>query len=263
MYNVLHEISFKGELFMNIAICDDQLEIAEQFYKIVKNYCAKYDLNINSIQLFQDGKALLEDYNDGKRFHVIFLDIEMPSMSGMEVAKIIRQMDSEVLLIFVTSYPNYMAASFKVEAFDFLQKPVTVEEVEEVLFRCTEKYEQKNTSIIVKTAMGISTVYLKDIVYINSELHYIDFKLVQGEAIRTKMKMNQIETELQPYPQFVRCHQSYMVNLEYVKEVQRQQVLLNVKSPTVLTEIPISRKYIASTKEMFLLYHLKRRRSSV
>lgn len=248
---------------MNIAICDDQLETAEQIYEIVKDYYAQYDLNLHEIKLYQDGNILLDDYNRAQRFHIIFLDIEMPSMSGMEVAKKIRQLDTEVLLIFVTAYPDYMAASFKVEAFDFLSKPVTEGEIVEVLDRCIQKCEQKYKQIVVKTPTGITTICLNDIAYISSDLHYIDFSLIQGEIIRTKMKINQIAAELQPYQQFIRCHQSYIVNLDFVQEIQRQQILLKKISPTLSRWIPISRKYLSSTKEKFLLYHLRRRRTSI
>lgn len=243
---------------MNIAVCDDQLELAEQLGKTIKTFFAKQDYALGSVRQYSDGTKLLADYKAGLHFDAVFLDIEMPSVSGMEIAKQIRKMDNDVLLIFVTSYPDYMSASFKVEAFDFLTKPVSAEELHTVLTRCMRKYGQRHGQVLIKTPLGMAAVALNKIVFIRSTLHYVDFVLRdEKEPLHSKLKLDEVETMLQPYHQFVRCHQSFIVNLDYIQELQRQKILLNVAGLAECDTLPISRKYITVVKEKFLRYHLK------
>ena len=160
---------------MNIAICDDHAETMAMLHSLIKNYFADHDLSLNAVSLYTDGTALLSELKNGKDFEVIFLDIEMPSISGMEVAKQIRQMSSDAMIIFITSYPDFMAASFKVEAFDFLTKPLNITDFYSVLNRCVQKYKQRYGQLPIKTSLGTAIVYLNNIVYIICDKHYLSF----------------------------------------------------------------------------------------
>ena len=243
---------------MNIAVCDDRMEVTDLLYKMIKTYFSQHHLLLTSIKIYSDGDCLLQDIQKGSPFDIIFLDIELPGLNGLEVAQFIRQIDSEVLLVFVTGHPEYMSDAFKVEAFDFLSKPVQEEDMELVLSRCIRKYQQRNGQLVIRTSMGTATAHINNIVYVNSDLHYIDFVLTTGESLRTKMQKRQVEELLQPYPQFIRYHQSYLVNLDYVREVQRQNFLLkNINEKSIVSTIPISRKYLTQTKEKFVQHNLR------
>ena len=136
---------------MNIAVCDDQKEMTNTIHNLIKNYLDEKTNGLNNIRSYFDGDSLLSDIQTGKSFDIIFLDIEMPSITGLEVAKQIRQNNFDLLIIFITSHPNFMSASFKVEAFDFLTKPLDTEELYAVLERCLQKYRQKHGQIKVRT----------------------------------------------------------------------------------------------------------------
>lgn len=247
---------------MNIAICDDHLIFTQQLYRTIRSYFAQYDITLGTIKLYQNGNDLLQDCLNASHFDIIFLDIEMPHISGMEVAKNIRLSNSEVLIVFITNFPDYMPASFKVEAFDFLSKPISEEDIFAVLTRCIYKYQQKHGFIQIKTSLGVAAVNINTIVYINSDLHYVDFLLTSGEYVRSKMKLEDVELLLSNYSQFMRCHQSYIVNLDYVQEVQRLRIIFNHKKPYLPGSIAISRKYSDIAREKFLLYRLKFRSDS-
>ena len=248
---------------MNIAICDDNKDTVTMLYSLIKNYFADYDLSLNTISLYTNGNTLLSEMEHGKELEVIFLDIEMPSLSGMEVAKQIREMNSDALIIFITSYPDFMSASFKVEAFDFLTKPLKISEFNATLERCIKKYTQRHSQIAMKTSLGTAVVYLNNIIYVNSNKHYVTLISKDGNHISAKMTLNEIENILKPYQQFVRCHQSYIINLDYILEVQRDKVLLKGHSLELDSDLPVSRKYAAITKEKFLFHHLRLERTSL
>ena len=241
---------------MNIAVCDDYTEMTDTIYRLIKEYLQNITDRLYDIVPYYDGHSLLSDIQAGKKFDIIFLDIEMPSITGLEVAKQIRQNNFDVLIVFITSHPNFMSASFKVEAFDFLTKPLNTEELYSVLERCLQKYIQTHGQIKVRTPLGIAVIQLNDIMYIYSEKHYINFILNNDTTIRTLMTLDQLEAELTLYRQFARCHQSYIVNFDYVLEVQRTKILLKIHTDSEKEFIPVSRTYKESVKEKFLLYHL-------
>ena len=147
---------------MNIAVCDDRMEVTDLLYKMIKTYFSQHHLLLTSIKIYSDGDCLLQDIQKGSPFDIIFLDIELPGLNGLEVAQFIRQIDSEVLLVFVTGHPEYMSDAFKVEAFDFLSKPVQEEDMELVLSRCIRKYQQRNGQLVIRTSMGTATAHINN-----------------------------------------------------------------------------------------------------
>ena len=242
---------------MRIAVCDDQLDAGTKCCQGIKAFLAQISDAPEGVQLYQEAAGLLADYQAGRRFDVIFLDIEMPGISGLEAAKRLREQDSEVLLIFCTGFPDYMPASFKVEAFDFLTKPASALDIAEVLWRCQQKLDQRCGHIVVKTASGLVSVLPHKVVLVRSDLHYVEF-IFRGDdqPLRAKLKLAEAEALLAPYLQFARCHQSYIVNLDQVQELAGRKLLLTGPEPAESRTIPISRKYQTAVKAAFLRRHL-------
>lgn len=240
---------------LDILICEDHPPTAEDIYQLAKDYFAKKDQILTTFSIYHDGLTLLSDFLEGKAADIIFLDIELPSLSGMEVAQKIRQANSDILIVFVTNYSDYMSASFQVEAFDFLTKPVYPEAFNQVLDRCVRKYTQKYGQITLHTSLGVARIHLSNVFYIASDKHYLDFFMTNGKTVRTQMTLNELEQQLEKFPQFARCHQSYLVNMNYVIEVQRERLFIQQSLPGTVLSIPISRKYSKLMRERFLCYH--------
>ncbi len=240
---------------MNIAICDDDKKMVLTVSQLVREFFAEKNLGGCSLVSYYDGDALLSDYQNGARFDMLLLDIEMPTTPGLTAAHTIRQMDAEVLIVFITNYPDFMQASFKVETFDFLTKPLSATELHATLERAVDKYTRLHEKIDIQTTNGMALLPLKEIVYISSSKHYVVFFRNGAEPLRSKMTLSQVERKLAKNQQFVRCHQSYIVNLAYVQELQRTTLLLEPCASEEET-IPISRYYKEQVKEQFLRYHL-------
>lgn len=240
---------------MKIAICDDDKSFVGMASQLVQEFFEEKNLGAYILIPYYDGDVLLSDYQSGARFDMLLLDIEMPTTSGLTAAHTIRRMDGEVLIVFITNYPNFMPASFKVEAFDFLIKPLTKTALYITLERAVDKYAQLHAAIDIQTTNGTTLLPLKEIVYISSSKHYVIFFRADAEPLRSKMTLSQVERKLAKNRQFVRCHQSYMVNLAYVRELQRTKLLLNLRVFEEET-VPISRYYKEQVKEQFLRYHL-------
>ncbi len=240
---------------MQIAICDDQKETVSRLSRAVALYFEQQQNTTFTISEYYDGQSLLDGY-ETQQFDLIFLDIEMPDLSGMETAKELRQRGCEALLVFVTAYAEFMAASFHVEAFDFLTKPVTDTDLARVLNRCVMKLNRLSGTIIVKTGTGNMVVRLREVLYIASSKHHLNIVLREGAVIRSMMTLNQMEEQLKSYPQFIRCHQSYMINIDYVAELCREHFQLQPVYQSIIEKVPISRKYAEPVKERFFRYYL-------
>lgn len=108
-----------------IAICDDDSIFTEETIKLILNY--QFERNTDfTISSFKDGNNLLSNFKNSGDFQILFLDIEMPGLNGIELASIIRSsIDRHVFIVFISSYPEYMHESFKVHPYNYLQKPVS------------------------------------------------------------------------------------------------------------------------------------------
>lgn len=241
---------------MNIAICDDDKQTVDTVSQLIQDFFEKKLLGVCSLVPYYDGDALLSDHQKGARFDMIFLDIEMPTTPGLTAAHTIRQMDAEVLIVFITNHPNFMQAAFKVETFDFLTKPLNKTELYTTLERAIGKYAQLHERVDIQTVNGMAMLPLKEIVYVTSVKHYVLFVRNGAEPLRSRMTLSQVENKLAKNRQFVRCHQSYIVNLAYVRELQRKKLLLAPHGAAENT-IPVSRQYKELIEEQFLRYHLQ------
>lgn len=248
-------IIFVGGITMHIAICDNELSFTTSLADAVKDYFAKYDLSYSELKTYTNGYDLLADYTANSTLDILFLDIDMPEISGLELAHKLRLAHSEALIVFVTSHPEFMAPSFQVETFDFLTKPISASDVAHVLKRCIKKYEERYAKLVIKIPKGTAVIYLNTLLYVASNKHYLEFMLDDHTKIHSLMKLSQLEELLAGYPQFVRIHQSYIVNLDYVKEVYRDNLLFLADYHHIVSTLPISRKHAEKVKEKFLLYH--------
>jgi len=240
---------------MYIAVCEDQKELANSLRRDIESYFENREESLVAVREYYDGQALL-DADAAQPFDIIFMDIELPGISGMEAAKALRQRGSDALIVFVTAYSEFMATSFHVEAFDFLTKPVQPSDIARVLNRCVQKLNRQSGTIVVKIGTGAAAVRVRDILYISSSKHYLNIVTRDGASLRSMMTLNQMEDILKSYPQFVRCHQSYIANIDYVAELCREHFALQPAYQSIINKVPISRKYAPKVKDHFFRYYL-------
>jgi two-component system response regulator LytT len=156
---------------------------------------------------------------------VVFLDIEMPKMNGMEVASSLRELKKSPLLVFATAYPDFAAKAFRYEALDYLLKPFDEEQVLETVMRLKKLFlqevkpdEQKRSGkLAVDTSGDIFYLDPKDIVYILYEERASKVMTTKGEY-STKTPLKELERRLSSYD-FFRIHKSYLVNIHYIKRL--------------------------------------------
>ena len=198
---------------MRIAVCDDDRTIREELFRLIQKQVSEAD-----IMEYQSGEELI---NARGNFDIYFLDIEMGEVSGMDIARRIREQEENgrqrSIIIFVTGYREYMEAAFDVNAFHYLIKPIDTEKFSEVFRRAWKEaavfYEQEKKYIIVKSSGTQQKILLKNIYYIESGNKKVIFHTTDG-TLEVYGKMEELEKGLGNT--FYRCHRCYLVNMEKI-----------------------------------------------
>lgn len=197
---------------MKIAVCDDNKATREHIVSLIKEQILDAE-----IMVFATGEEMLSVQ---KSFDISFLDVKMKEVSGMDVAKYIRQTEQESIksiIIFVTGYEKYMNLAFDVSAFHYLLKPIDEEKFHRVFGRALKELyatkERKKQYILVKNSGVQRKVYIKDIHYIESANKKVIIH-TGTNIVESYGKMNEFEQMIGS--SFYRCHRCYLVNMEKI-----------------------------------------------
>lgn len=159
-------------------------------------------------------------------FDIIFLDIKMPEISGMELAKLMRENGQESIIVFVTSAEEYVYEAYDVEAFNFLIKPLNDEKLKNVLKKAVVKVTACNNDdfLIISSEHQIKKILLRDIFYIESVGRTVKIHCTGG-IIETYRQIGDLEQTLSD-KHFFRCHKSFLLNLEYVSRFDKAEIVM-------------------------------------
>lgn len=205
-----------------IAVCDDIpiecADIAKQIETILKQSNTDF-----MIKKFFGGLELIQNRES---FDIIFLDIKMPNINGMELAKKIRKQGRQSLIIFITSASEYVFDAFDVEAFQYLLKPIQTDKLKNVLEKATKKMQiDANIDFLMISAnRQIQKVFLKDILYIESIGRIAKIHCNNG-TLETYEQIGILEDKLSD-KFFFRCHKCFLVNLNFVDAFNKTEVRL-------------------------------------
>ena len=210
---------------LRVLIADDDIGMRTIMRKIVN----KVD-GFLLVAEAADGKSALELVEKLKP-HVVFLDVEMPEMTGVECARAIQDVDPSIIIIFATAYEGYMGDAFEVYAFDYLMKPFKVERVIQTLERARDRLILRSTHItppaapraasgrlMLRHREGVSFVDLQDILLVQREERSTVLYTSGGEKYVTNDSLAEMEERL-PKEVFFRCHKSYIINLNQIKDI--------------------------------------------
>ena len=207
-----------GDDFMiNIAICDDKIEFSNKLEKILLDILKEEKIQAD-IDVYQSGNELLNKLQEDKiRYDIIFLDIEMKGMNGLETAKEIRKQDEITMLIYVTSHKSYAIEAYEVQPFRFVVKPVQ----RDVLYECFKKAYKKIIAGDIYFRYKYEKIYyrvlVRDILYFESDKRVIWIHLKNGSTRRFYDKLNNIEKQMKKGKvDFYRLHKSILVNSRYI-----------------------------------------------
>ena len=205
-----------------IAVCDDMPIECADIAKQIENILKQSDIDF-VIKKFFGGQELIQA-REG--FDIIFLDIKMPKISGMDLAKKLREQGKQSLIIFITSASEYVFEAFDVEAFQYLLKPIQNDKLKIVLEKAIKRIQiDVNTDFLIISAdRQTKKVFLKDILYIESVGRIAKIHCNEG-TLETYEQIGVLENKLSG-KSFFRCHKCFLVNLNYVDAFNRTEVSL-------------------------------------
>lgn len=213
---------------LRIAICDDESLSRNHTLRFIEQWENKP--NSCLITSFDNGDDLIKSHTQSP-FDIIFLDIVMPILNGIETAKEIRTFDKNVKIVFLTSSSDYAVSSYSVKADNYLLKPIK----ESLLFTCLDElYEEllDNLEMItIKSSFSIHRVFLKDIEFVEAQNKRVVFYLSGGKTISSANQLYSLEPILSLEKGFFKCHRSYIVNINHIdsfsgKEIRMRSNLL-------------------------------------
>mgnify|MGYP002510862999 FL=1 len=176
------------------------------------------------IDTYTSGEAFLENW-PSKSYDLVFLDILMEGISGIEVARKIRETDSECLLIFISSSKEYALQSFEVRAFDYLLKPLSEERFQKTMDLCQNELAKHIRYIEVKESRTLVKIPLNEIIYTDYYNHYIQIHTA-ARLIRSYQQFDVFSPLLLCYPQFLCCYRNCIVNMDHVDSVDKHDFVM-------------------------------------
>lgn len=226
---------------MRVAICDDQKETAQCLETLLISKSSLFEVDI-----FYTPRKLLAAINDGA-YDFLFLDIEMPGMSGIEVAEEIRKIDAQIPLVFLTSYKQYMPEVFSLQTFDYLLKPITKEKLLPVIDRIIKYLAIEDRYFLFEYKKVSYKLPLSTILYFEKEKRMVLVHTTTG-VYKLVMKTSELLQHLTT--DFIQIHHSYIVNSRYITQLTARSLL--IENQEIRQELPISRKFTKTVREQFL-----------
>ncbi len=215
---------------MKIAIVEDNQADSKVLQELLAQYFLRESIKAELVS-FTSGEDLLVE--SPLEFDVVFLDIQMEKLNGIEVAAKIRETNERVVIIFVTNNPQHSLSGYSVDALDYLIKPVTTEHLRRVLPRALRRLGGSDRAYLtIHNTDGYFVVNLADIYYIELENRKVVVHTKNGEITCTRT-LQCIEEQLPNT--FFRCHSAFLINLPAVESIQGQSAVVAGKM------IPVSK----------------------
>lgn len=240
---------------LRIAVVDDVPSHADVIAHYINNWSKEGKITCK-IETFSNAENFLFQWEEEQRWDVLFLDIQMPGLDGMQLAKRIRKENKKVIIIFVTGTTDYLQDGYEVEAYRYLIKPICEEKVADCMIRMIEKHqnEGKMQAFSIKgeeisnhevIRSVVIRIHPEDIVYIEAFTHYSELHTLE-KCFRIREGISQWKERLDNET-FLLCHRSYLINLLYVMRIEKTEVIMDTGE-----QIPLSRRNQKLVNEMFI-----------
>lgn len=209
---------------LKIAVCDDQQSECDILCDLLFTYTSKSGYECE-IQSYTSGESLVADYEDGcAAFVLVFLDIYMNAMNGMAAARRIREYSQTTAIVFTTISPDFAVESYEVYALDYIVKPIVPERLSSLMDNFFVEFTKKEKYLLVKQGRDNARFLYSDIAYLESKGNKLFLQNGKGERFTFYERLSEVEKRLEDI-RFLRCHQSYLVNMDYIYSADNDFIL--------------------------------------
>lgn len=232
---------------LRIAICDDEQFYREKIRTLLKQYFEKAGLSYE-ISVFVSGEDFLKQCENRVTYDIVFMDIGMDGLDGMQTAQQIRAFHSGTDIVFVTAFLDYALEGYKVNAVRYILKNTLDGAVTECMDAILRK--KKTVQMTFSFMEGEKKLYTDNLLYVESRKHKSVFFYMETELVQYQIydKLDAVEEKLSGCG-FLRIHKSYLVNLKHIRKISNYTVLLDTGE-----ELPVPRPRYQGVKETFVAY---------
>lgn len=239
----------------NIAIVEDDEEVASQLKEFIKRYMDENGL-LHSLAHFTSAESFL--FRDVNAFDIILMDIQLPKMDGMSAVRKLRETNASVPVMFVTSLAQYAIDGYEVGALDFIVKPVSYYNFA-LKFRRAVNFAGRNTdnNIVVRNKTQTNVIRMSDVVYVEIVGHTVSYH-TESETFQGTGTMKKVCEQFKGFP-FSLCNQSYLVNLRHVTQANGTEVTVAVggEKKMLIMSRPRKKEFMHDLNE-YLAGHVQR-----
>ena len=238
---------------VKIAVCDDSQESLNQTVEMLARYIKIRQAAGLEVCAFSSPFDLLESVESGNMYSLFILDIMMPGISGLQIARELRKMEIGASIIFISSERTYAYDAFEVGATQYLLKGFTEERFFSVLDTvCDFIRRERRRQILLQTKNGMHNVFCRNILYASGNKNYQEVTMRDGRVLEVRITGKKLADELTKSISFFRCGSSYIVNLFYVQSIQTDQIVM---SDGFVIRLP--RGVHSALKQSYLDFHAK------
>ena len=219
---------------ISIGICDDEAPTRRALRTPLERKLQLLGISYRILE-YDSGEALFS-HPEREYLDILFLDIEMKQMNGMETAKNLRKRNSHTLLIFVTAYPDFVFQGYEVHAFHYILKPYEEHKIQAVLEQALEELgRDREPYFTLERKSGILKIPLKKVLAFSSDRRKVVIFLNDGSRPDFYGTLDEVESGLPDY--FVRCHNRHLVNLNFVSALEKDRCICGA------LQFPVSRAF--------------------
>lgn len=236
---------------IKIAICDDNKDDLNRIQKNTEEIFAPIHEEgkfVFSICTYKNGNDLMRNFEEILNMHVLLLDIDMPGIDGMHIAKQIECRKHMVNIIFITNRNELVFDALHYRPFRFIRKERLLQELEEALLSVLEEIKQQTMYCEMEVGVNMVQICVSDVLYLESSGHYVIIHREDGRQEVLRAKISEFAKKLEKYG-FLRVHVGYLVNVRNIYAINSKEIRLDNQE-----YVPVSRKYLEQVRRQHANY---------
>ena len=213
---------------LNIAVVDDTRLDAEKLSRVVQRWLAESKQAAGTLTYYMNGEELIKNFEPDK-YNLVFMDILMQNLNGIDTARKIRDCDSHTLLVFTTSSREFAFEAFPLHPFDYVLKPYESERVTQVLSEAVNFLKAPDPVINVRVSRSVYSIPLRNIAVVEARDHFVELVLTDGRCLLCSMSFHEVEAVLNQDSRFLLCSRGVIINMDSVSSLTRNKDVFIMK----------------------------------
>lgn len=231
---------------INILICDDDIKITEQVFTLINKYQTQYGIEFN-IDIKHTGDFILDN---NKSYDIALVDIEMPGISGLKLSQKLKENNSDIIIVILTLFSDYLDSAMEIEVFRYLSKPIDINRFYRNFSDALIHFRNISKKIIIEEDDSVYNVKTKDILYIENKKHG-SIIVSKYKTFITNVKPNEWYERINQPNCFIFSHKSYLVNLQNVINFNKNTITMQGRDETIDVFCISQRKYSKFKKSFY------------